>query len=408
MARIRSVHPGIATDEDMLECSIAARLFFILLCTEADDYGCFEWKPVRLKVRLFPADDVDVEKLLAELVAVNRVVRYVADEKQLGAIRNFAKYQRPKKPQSHCPRGNASSTMTGREIDINKYIGLAQKSSEPVGNQFRTGGEPNGDKVGGGSEPVRKSRTIRDHEFGTGTEKSPQKGGREEGRKGRGERESPTTNNQTLHPGAEQADAPEPGGGFFEDQGDGPDPEEFEPDAEPGLGSLGDIPAAKPRERWVVLGEDLLSLTGLDAKPKPVSTSIVRQWLADWSEDEIRAAVSDAVEREAYDANQVGNLRYFEPAIRRRVETRNAEIEAAARKFWGEMARAPGSANQFIGQWRDRVFEWEADKHGPAPDQPGFMGPDELAGPRDQPKADPPRRLHTSVDSFIAAAGGRA
>ncbi len=408
MARIRSVHPGIATDEDMLECSITARLFFILLCTEADDYGCFEWKPVRLKVRLFPADDVDVEKLLAELMAVNRVVRYVAEEKQLGAIRNFAKYQRPKKPQSHCPRGDAVSTMTGREIDINKYIGLAQKSSEPVRNQSGTGSEPEPDK----RPPVRNQSgtepPVNDAEFGTSGEKSPQKGGREEGRKVRGERESFTTNNQTLHPRAEQDDEPEPGGGFFEGEGDEPDPEEFEPDAEPGLGSLDDIPAPPARERWAVLGEDLLSLTGLDARPKPVSTSIVRQWLADWSEDDIRAAVSDAVERETYDAAQVGNLKYFEPAIRRRVETRSTEQRERATAFWAEMARAPGSSDRFVGQWRDRAFEWEADKHGPAPDQPGYLGPEHLAGPREQPQARRPRHTHTSIDSFIAAAGGRA
>lgn len=186
-----------------------------------------------------------------------------------------------------------------------------------------------------------------------------------------------------VRPSAEQADEPEPGGGF-EGEG-GAEPEPLEPDDEPGLGSE-PIPAKPPTEAWARLGAELLELAGLDDRPKPIGTGIVRQWLADWSEDDIRAAVSDAVERESYDAAVIGNLKYFEPAIRRRVETRQADQRGAAAKFWADMPHA--ASVHFVGKWRDGEFEWEDDKHGPAPDQPGFIGPADLKGPRQ--RAEPP------------------
>ncbi len=53
MARIRSIHPGQATDEDFVQCSPFARLLAIFVRNEADDHGVFKWKPVTLKMRIF-------------------------------------------------------------------------------------------------------------------------------------------------------------------------------------------------------------------------------------------------------------------------------------------------------------------------------------------------------------------
>ena len=68
MARIRSVHPGLWTDEDFVQLSAPARLFLIGMWNESDDYGLFEWKPTRLKMRLAPNDPIDAAALMAELV----------------------------------------------------------------------------------------------------------------------------------------------------------------------------------------------------------------------------------------------------------------------------------------------------------------------------------------------------
>lgn len=103
MARIRSIHPGIYTDEAWASVSIAARWFAKGLCTEADDNGTFEWKPLQLKMRIFPADTVDVPALLSELVAAGIVMQFQAEGRALGSLKNFCKYQRPRKPKSWFP-----------------------------------------------------------------------------------------------------------------------------------------------------------------------------------------------------------------------------------------------------------------------------------------------------------------
>lgn len=114
MARIRSLHPGFASDEVLVTVSIEARLFFILLWTECDDQGLFEWKPVTLKMRLFPADNVDVSAFLGELESVDAIRPYEIDGRKYGAVRNFRKHQRPKYPNSVHPMRD----------DFRSYVGL--------------------------------------------------------------------------------------------------------------------------------------------------------------------------------------------------------------------------------------------------------------------------------------------
>ena len=103
MARIRSVHPKLFTDEAFVGLSDAAKWFFIGLWTEADDQGVFEWKPMSLQLRIAPASMTPVEPILSELERADRVRRYEIDGRQLGAIRNFTKYQKPKSPKCIYP-----------------------------------------------------------------------------------------------------------------------------------------------------------------------------------------------------------------------------------------------------------------------------------------------------------------
>lgn len=98
MSRIRSIHPGQWTDEAFVSCSMAARLLALAIRNEADDNGVFEWKPVQIKMRLFPVDGVDVPALLAELAANDLVQRFEEAGKSYGAIRNFRRFQNPRRP----------------------------------------------------------------------------------------------------------------------------------------------------------------------------------------------------------------------------------------------------------------------------------------------------------------------
>lgn len=193
MARIRSIFPGLFTDEDFVQLSEAAQIFYIGLLTEADDQGVFEWKPVVLKMRLKAASMVPVEPLLAELVEHNRITSYTEDGRPYGAIRNFVRYQRPKKPNDHHPL----------PLTLRKYVGFESDGTRPAAptgrKQFVTADTPNGS----GSEPSNgKSHSV-PNEFRTsrssarpnsGTRRAEGGGRREEGcteEPGQGEKGSP-------------------------------------------------------------------------------------------------------------------------------------------------------------------------------------------------------------------------
>lgn len=95
MLRIRTVVPDFYTDERVVECSIAARMWFVGLLAAADDWGLMEFSPLQLKIRLMPLDDVDPMKLTQEWVKNEVVLLYQAGGKKFLCIKNFYKHQKP-------------------------------------------------------------------------------------------------------------------------------------------------------------------------------------------------------------------------------------------------------------------------------------------------------------------------
>lgn len=140
MARIRSIHPGLFTDESFVSCSPLARLLVLGLWTEADDQGVFEWKPVTLKMRVLPVDGADVSALLNEIAEQNIIRRFEVDGKVYGAVRNFRKYQRPKAPNKiHPLPDHLRSYVAISEIEGDKPGRFPPK--EEIAAQMEDGGE---------------------------------------------------------------------------------------------------------------------------------------------------------------------------------------------------------------------------------------------------------------------------
>lgn len=153
MARIRSVHPGQWTDEDFVPMSFPARYLAVAIRNEADDQGVFEWKPTTIKMRLLPADNVDVAALLSEMEAHDQVKSFEHDGRKYGAVRNFCKYQRPKKPNH----------IHFLPEELRTYVALNHAGSEPVPHQDGTSTEnPPQRKEEGGS---RRRDSDSDKEF---------------------------------------------------------------------------------------------------------------------------------------------------------------------------------------------------------------------------------------------------
>lgn len=166
MSRIRSIHPKILTDEAFMMLTVESPLSIALLLgiwIEADDSGTFEWKPLTLKARILPAAAANILDLLSALEAGNFVKRFEINSKSYGVVRNFVRYQRPKKPldtlpftsetrsyagfidgkRPHAETGRASSDDCHDDVTNpgGTIRGSSDASSEPVPNSGGTGSE---------------------------------------------------------------------------------------------------------------------------------------------------------------------------------------------------------------------------------------------------------------------------
>lgn len=128
MARIRSIHPGLFTDEDYMSLTPYAMAAWPGMWVEADDNGVFEWKPLTLKARLLPCAPVDMVQIIGEYEACGMVRRFDVEGKTYGAIRNFRKFQRPEKPKSWHPLPD----------DMRSHVGLSEHHRQPIPDQSPT------------------------------------------------------------------------------------------------------------------------------------------------------------------------------------------------------------------------------------------------------------------------------
>lgn len=87
---MRGIKPDFWTDEDVVEVSAFARLLFVGLWQMACDNGHVKDSPKRIKMSILPADDVDIQALLGELVNANLIDRSGG----WIAVPNLAKHQR--------------------------------------------------------------------------------------------------------------------------------------------------------------------------------------------------------------------------------------------------------------------------------------------------------------------------
>lgn len=122
MARIRSIHPDQWCDEDFVELPMEARLLAIALRNFADDKGVFEWKPKTIKMKIFPADDVNIDAALDALLMQKQCIKFTSHGKTFGAIRNFCNFQRPKKPNDIFPISEEIAQYVGYKGEISTEI----------------------------------------------------------------------------------------------------------------------------------------------------------------------------------------------------------------------------------------------------------------------------------------------
>ncbi|EPX3860864.1 hypothetical protein ACWY7A_000032 [Acinetobacter baumannii] len=132
MARARNIKPSFFMNEDIIELPYEARLLFIGLWTLADREGRLENRPKKIKMSLFPADDINVAEQLENISKFGFIELYNADGIDVIQIVNFVKHQTPHslEKDSELPDRNGiytvyqrnpkNKTIVGKAIQLNK------------------------------------------------------------------------------------------------------------------------------------------------------------------------------------------------------------------------------------------------------------------------------------------------
>jgi hypothetical protein len=146
MARIRTIKPDFWTDGTMISLSFEARLFYIgtwnfALC----DHGHLPDDALGLKLKILPADNVDPQAILGELMTAGRLVRLrLPDGRTFLHIVRLDEHQKiDARWQSRCPvcsylaETHASSSETHRdsaELETT-HLGGERKGKERKGGE---------------------------------------------------------------------------------------------------------------------------------------------------------------------------------------------------------------------------------------------------------------------------------
>ena len=113
MARSRNIKPGFFTNEDLVELDFATRLLFAGLWTVADRDGRLQDRPKKIKIDVFPADNLDIDAMLSALHNAKFITRYEVEGAKYIQIHNWAKHQNPHHTEkaSEIPDANGCLTV---------------------------------------------------------------------------------------------------------------------------------------------------------------------------------------------------------------------------------------------------------------------------------------------------------
>lgn len=120
----------------MLKLSIPSRLFYIGLWNFADDNGVLEADPVALKAKIYPADDLNIQNLINEIVQSNKMFAYEIKGKKyllIKALKNHQVIDRPRISNLPLPTRNQLKSIDFIEISVGK--GKEGKGKEGKGTQ---------------------------------------------------------------------------------------------------------------------------------------------------------------------------------------------------------------------------------------------------------------------------------
>ena len=135
MSRIRTIKPGFWTDGNIVVLSPFARLLYIGMWNFAMcDHGHVADDPMKLKLEVLPADDVDIVALIDELMVRRRVVRVEDPEgRSYLLVKRFEDHQKvDPRWKTRCPACTHRDSLTITETPVSLSESERVSSSSQV------------------------------------------------------------------------------------------------------------------------------------------------------------------------------------------------------------------------------------------------------------------------------------
>lgn len=128
MARARNIKFSFFTNDELVELPFETRLLFIGLWCIADREGRLVDRPKKIKMEVFPSDDVDCEKSLALLAGRGFINRYRVGIHKVIEILKFIQHQKPHSTEKDSALPDAAGFLTVNERSKNGGVtGVASK-----------------------------------------------------------------------------------------------------------------------------------------------------------------------------------------------------------------------------------------------------------------------------------------
>ena len=114
MPRARNLKPGFFKDAKVVSCSFESRLLFQGMWCLADYMGRLKYVPIEIKMEIFPADQIDIEKSATELESAGLISRYRDHSGMtLVQIEGFTKHQNPHINERQDSKGQPAPHLPG-------------------------------------------------------------------------------------------------------------------------------------------------------------------------------------------------------------------------------------------------------------------------------------------------------
>jgi hypothetical protein len=138
MARIRSIKPEFWTSENVMECSLQTRLFFIGLWNFCDDYGRHPTSAKQLKALIFPGDDIApdaIRGMIDELSTNGLIELYTVEGKEYLLVTGWAHQKIDKRQDAKFPAPSSNCRVPFAERSPNGIDGEDRKGEDRDRNQ---------------------------------------------------------------------------------------------------------------------------------------------------------------------------------------------------------------------------------------------------------------------------------